>query len=58
MVAMGMVRVTYILKPIVKESPVFGLFYIHKVEDKTILELMEIVGKEYKTLNYIRKNFL
>ena len=58
MVAMGMVRVTYIIKPIVKESPIFGLFYIHKVEDKTILELMEIIGNEYKVLRYIRGSFL
>lgn len=50
--------VTYIIKPIVKGSLIFGLFYIHKIDDEVILECMEIIGREYKVLKYIRRNFL
>lgn len=50
-------RVTYVIKPIAEKSPIFGLFYVRKVEEEVKLELMEIIGKEYELLQYIRDCF-
>lgn len=57
MTALSNVKVTYIIKPIVKKSPIFGLFYVRRVEEEIILECMEIIGKEYKVLKYLRDAF-
>lgn len=50
-------RITYVIKPIVEGSPIFALFYLYKTEDEVRLECMEIIGKEYRVLRYLRDAF-
>ena len=57
MIIMPKVYVTYVIKPIAEKSPIFGLFFIHKIDNEVILECMEIVGKEHKIFHYIRASF-
>lgn len=57
MIALGKVRVTYVIRPIVKKSPIFGLFYVRRVEEEIIQECMEIIGKERQVLRYLRDAF-
>jgi len=54
---LGMSRVTYIIKPIVDNSDIFGLFLVRKVEGEIVMECMEIIGEHYRVLRYIRKVF-
>lgn len=57
---------THIIRPITKESKVYGVFFILNVNEIDItgkkkpkqLKLMETIGKQRMLIDYLRKEFL
>lgn len=54
---MTKLRVTYVIKRIAEKSPIFGLFFVRRVDEEIIMECMEIIGKERNILRYLRDGF-